>query len=429
MKRRLLLTVLAVSAAGLTRVMGDPVLDWNAISSQAILTGGRPGPSGIIDFAVVQAAVHDAVQAYDKRFEPYAINVENASGSLAAAVAKVTHDIIVNRFPAQTAAMDTAYDNYLNDHDIDADDPGVSVGKQVAAGIIALRADDGSFPATFPAFNGANVPGVWRPTTSYLPAPPPSGASMATPWVGGMTPFALVSGDQFRGNPPPALKTGAYAKDYNEVKALGRGTGSSRTPEQTQLALFYSDNFIALWNRGLRGIAQTYLNDNSGDIARLFALAWLASGDAFITVWDSKLHYAFWRPVTAIQEGESDGNPKTIGDPTWQPLVNTPNYPDYTSGANGLTGAITRILKLYFNNDHLAFKLTSNVPNINPSERPYERFSDVADDVVEARILLGIHFRFADTVARKQGQQVAKWVFRNTLGPLHGDLPVSDDEE
>jgi hypothetical protein len=252
---------------------------------------------------------------------------------------------------------------------------------------------------------------------------------MAVPWVGGMTPFTLLSGDQFRADPPPEMKTGAYTKDYNEVKAMGRGTGSSRTAEQTQFALFYSDNFLALWNRGLRSIAQTYLNDNSGDIARLFALAWLAGGDGFITVWDSKLHYAFWRPVTAIQEGENDGNPRTLGDPDWQPLINTPNYPDYSSGANGLTGAMTRMLKQYFNNDHLDFTLTSNVPGISPSARTYHRFSDVADDVVEARILLGIHFRFADTVARKQGQQVAKWVFRNALRPLDDQTSIEDNDE
>src|SRR5262249_10170168 len=262
---------------------------------------------------VVQAAIHDAVQAYQKRFEGYAIDISGATGSMDAAVATAAHDGLVNRFtsPPQVMALDTAYSTFLGNHGLTTSDPGVSVGQQVAAAMIALRANDGSFPASPPDIAGANLPGVWRPTTSYITTlPPPSGAHMAVPWVADVTPFTLRSTTQFRPGPPPDLRSAHYRKDYDEVKALGRDVDSARTPEQTDSARFWSDNFIAQWNRALRSISQTYLND-SGDIARLFALAWLSGGDAFITVWDSKRHYLFWRPVTAIQEGEFDGNPKT----------------------------------------------------------------------------------------------------------------------
>jgi len=192
-----------------------------------------------------------------------------------------------------------------------------------------------------------------------------------------------------------------------------------RTAEQTDLAYFYSDNFPVQWNRTLRAIAGRYLH-RSGDTARLFALANLATADALITSWDSKRFYAVWRPVTAIQEGEADGNPATAGDPAWQPLINTPNYPDYTSGANCVTGAMTRTLELFFGTDRVAFEVTSLAPLAVQKVRRYTRFSDAAKDVVDARVYLGIHFRFADLAARAQGRSVADWTFDHFLLPLGG---------
>jgi hypothetical protein len=430
MKRQFLFTmILATTIAGAARAqVSDPVLDWNAISTQAILNGGHPGATTILDMAVVQAAVHDAVQAYDKRFEPYAVEISNAAGSVAAAVAKATHDVLVNRFPAQAATLGTTYADYLAAHGLAANDPGVLVGQQVAAAILVLRANDGSFPATPPPpFVGANLPGVWRPTPSLLPGPPPSFAPMAFTWVAEVTPFVVLSPTQFAAPPPPRLNSGRYARDYAEVKALGSLNSTARTPEQTQLAYFYADNFIAQINRAVRGIAETYL-DNSGDTARLFALAWMVAADGFITTWDCKIHYALWRPISAIREGDNDGNRRTVGDPAWQPFLNTPNYPDYSSGANALVGGITRLLRLYFGTDEVTFTVTSNNPLANPNLRTYERFSDAAQDVVDVRIYQGIHFRFADDAARKLGGQVAKWTFENALRPLDGDCEDHEDE-
>ena len=210
-----------------------------------------------------------------------------------------------------------------------------------------------------------------------------------------------------------------YTRDYNEVKELGSFASAKRTAEQTDLAYFYSETAPVLWNRALRAIAKRYLH-RSTDTARLFALANLATADALITCWDSKTFYAVWRPITAIREGEADGNPATVGDPAWQPLINNPNYPDYTSGANSVTGAMTRTLELFFGTDKVVFDVDSLAPQAVQKVRRYYRFSDAARDVVDARILLGIHFRFADLAARSQGRSVADWTFNHFLLPLGG---------
>jgi hypothetical protein len=408
------MTLAAVSWWQIARA--DAVLDWHEITVNTVSTASppRPGPVGFLDMAVVQAAVYNAVQAIDGKFKPYHVQIPGASGSPEAAAAKAAHDALVNIFPAQGASLDTAYRAHLAKKGLAESDPGVAVGQTAAAGILALRANDGRVPDPLPPpFTGDTTTGVWRPTTSYQPPPPPSVAPMATPWLGAVPCFTLQSGDQFRAKPPPALTSQQYATDYNEVKTLGAQSNSARTPEQTELAYFYagkSGNNFVLWHRALRDVAAAHLN-NIGDSARLLALANLAMADAVITVWDSKKHYVLWRPVTAIQEGENDGNAATAGDPSWQPFLNTPPYPDYTSGANGVTGALTRSLALFFGKDEMTFTVTSDYPQGVQKTRTYARFSDMATDMVNVRIYHGIHFRFADEASREQGTKVADWVF------------------
>jgi hypothetical protein len=398
----------------MTTARADAVADWNAIAVQAVVTAGaqRPGPTGVLDIAMAQAAVYDAVQAIEGQFEPYYVEIPGASGSPAAAAAKAAHDVLVNRFPAQTASLDLAYHQYLFNNYLSETDPGVSVGAIAAAGIIALRAGDGSFPVPPPPpFIGGTDPGVWRPT-------PPAFAPMVAPWMGAVTPFTINSGSQFRPPPPPSLTSPEYTRDYNEVKDIGALNSSVRTPEQTDLAQFWAGNFVVMWNKVLRDIDSAHVN-NIGDSARLFALADMAMADAIITCWDSKRYYVFWRPITAIQLGDTDGNDKTTEDPTWVPLIATPAYPDYTSGANNITAATTRALALYFGTDDMTFQVTTT--NTGPTiqdTRTFNRFSDAAEEVVNARIYLGIHFRFADTDARKQGKHVAQWAFSHFFRAL-----------
>ena len=397
----------------------DAVTDWNEIAQPAI-AAGRPGPIGAMDSALVQIAVHDAVQALDRRFEPYHVEVKGAKGRRAAAVAAAAYGVLAGLYPAQQGALETTYLSYLANNGLTGD-PGLLVGEKVAAGILPLaRKNPDPLP---PAFVGGTEPGQWRPTESFIgnpPGPPPSFSAMFAPWMGSFDPFTLTGPARFRAEPPPALTSERYRRDYNEVKALGKSDSTTRTPEQTDIAYFYSENFLAQWNRALRAIATQHLH-RTGDSARLFALANMAMADAAITAWDSKTFYNFWRPLTAIREGDDDGNPHTVADPEWRSLSNNPNYPDYTSGANNLTGALTRTLQLYFGRDKFTFEVTSLAPLAVQKTRTYRRFSDAAQDVVDARIYLGIHFRFADTAARTQGQRVAEWAFNHFLLPVDKD--------
>jgi hypothetical protein len=398
----------------------EAVTDWNAIAVQALATADPPFPNPIqfLELAIVQAAVHDAVQAIDRRFEPYHVKIPGASGSPEAAAVKAAHDVLVNILPGQAAALDTTYHDYFAAHGMAENDPGVRVGELAAAGILALRANDGRLPNPLPPpFNGGTAPGVWRPTPSLQAGPPPSGAPMASSWLAKVPPFTLKSAHQFRVKAPPRLNSGRYAKEYNEVKAVGARVNSSRTPEQTQLAYFYAGNNFVLWNRVLRDVAAAHTH-TIGDNARLLALGTLAIADSLITSWESKIHYVYWRPITAIREGDNDGNGRTVGDPNWEPFLNTPNYPEYSSGANNVVGALTRMLQRYFHTDEVMFTAYSQHPMANPNTRMYQRFSDLSWDTVNVRIYQGIHFRSADEQARKQGRRVADWVFRHFLQPI-----------
>lgn len=417
MVRRILVVLLLVASPVALRA--DVVTEWNAFTAQVIASSTHGGPAVLIDFATVHGAMHDAVQAIEGRYRPYGPEIAGASGSPIVAAAKAARDVLVNRFPAQTATIEARYQTFLSANGLAADDPGAAAGAAAALGVIAVRAGDGAFPPSFPPFVGSDDIGAWRPTPSFLPGSPASFSPMAVPWLGQVRPFVVDSPSQFRARPAPRLDSREYANDFNEVKMLGAAVSPVRTQGQTDVAYFWSDNTPIQWNRCLRGISEAYVDD-LGDNARLFALATMSAADALITCWESKTHYNYWRPMTAIHEAENDGNPDTGADPAWKPLINNPNYPDYTSGANALTGAMTRTLRLVFGRDDVPVTLTSNAAILPASKRvrSYERISDVADEVVEARIYLGIHFRFADTEGRRQGERVAQWAFAHHLKPV-----------
>ena len=227
----------------------------------------------------------------------------------------------------------------------------------------------------------------------------------------------MTSGSQFRVDPPPALTGETYTEDYNETMSLGAFNSTTRTPEQTDIGYFWADSGPALWQNGLQYISRTYLAD-IGDSARLFAVADTALADAQIACWDSKYFYNFWRPVTAIEDGDLDGNPETIGNPMWEPLINTPNFPEYPSGHADISGAVSHTLALLFGTDQLTFQITTTNPNAKITTRAFSRFSQAEDQVINARVYVGIHYRNSDRVARSQGLRVANWVFKNYFRPL-----------
>ena len=414
----LMLSILAISMIlGLSaNARADAVTDWNATAVQAVVNAGaaRPGGSGTLDIAMVHAAIYDAVQAIEKDYQPYYFDLAGASGSPAAATAKAAHDVLVNRFPSQAPALDMAYANYLIANNIPNNDPGLAVGAAAAVGIIALRSCDGSFPVGAPPFIGGTGIGQWRPT------PPANSPMNPGPWQGLVTPFFLTRPFQFRSEPPPALTSREYARDYNEVKDLGSATGSTRTLEQTDQAFFFAGNFVVMMNRLVREVSAAHV-DNISDSSRLFALTSMSQADAVINTWNDKVYYNVWRPITAIQNGNLDGNPRTAGDMSWTPMIATPPYPDYVSGANAITSSTTYSLENFFGTDNMPFSVTTT--NTGPTmhdTRDYTRFSDLAQEVVDARILLGIHFRFADEAARTLGRKVANYGHKNYLKPAKG---------
>lgn len=419
MKKLLLLAcaILCARTAG-----ADVISDWNIQTGQRIAasTPPRRGPSGVLDFAVVHLAMHDAVQAFERRYQPYCAAISNASGSPVAAASKAARDVLVGLFPAQLGTIDAAYATlnatYISQGLMVAGDEGASVGAQAAACILERRLESDNARRNTPdSFMGGTGVGEWRPTVFVNNQP----IAMAADFLARTPPFGMKEPDQFRvANPAPHLTSGAYAKAYNEVKEKGASdaTGNTRTVEETNVGRFFSDAPANYWNRLMRDLVVSQALD-LGDSARMFALVSMATADAIISAWDTKIFYNVWRPVTGIREGDNDGNPDTAGDPTWTSFFNAPNYPDYTSGANNVSGATTTTLEHLFG-DKVSFTLFSTAANAIP--RDYSRFSDVARDVVDARIFMGIHFRFADTNALRQGTHVANWTFSHFLRPIGG---------
>jgi hypothetical protein len=319
------------------------------------------------------------------------------------------------------ATLDTAFKPYAN-----ANDPGVQVGFAAADTLLATEyRDTANTTIPEPFLGDPNTPGQWRPT-------PPGNLAMQFVYVATKKPFVMSSPSQFRPGPPPAMTSAQYLRDFNEVKEKGSVTSHPAVagcpaPADTDMARFWAGNFGVQWNQVLRDVAIDR-QLGIGDTARLLALANLAAADAGIGIWDSKVHYNFWRPLHAIQLADTDGNPNTQADPSWKPFIEsthlnsqTPPYSDYLSGANGLTGAYTTMLQLFFRSDFVPLAIhkasAASVP-ICTTPRLYRRISDAAEEVVDARIVLGIHFRFADTGARVLGQRVAWHVFAHALRPL-----------
>lgn len=395
----------------------EPIADLNAIAENAVTAAAHPLPVTAVEFAIVHMAIYDAVESIDRRYQPYHALVPGASGSMTAAAGRAARDTLIGLFPAQSATVDNAYQGFLATYSIDPLDPGIGVGMQAAADILTLRSMDGRFPPTPPPFNGNLEIGQWRPTPSLLPGPPPSFAPGATPWLVNVTPFTMKSSSQFRLGPPPDLTSDTFADDYNETKTLGSLTSTARTAEQTEIGFFWADSGPRLWQNSLRYLSRNYI-DNVGDAARMYALAEASLADAQIACWDSKYFYNFWRPITAIRLGDQDGNPATEVDPAWQPLINTPNFPEYPSGHADISGAVSHVLRLFFGTDEVTFQMVTTNPNAPQQTRTFTRFSQAENEVIDARVYVGIHYRNSDRMAQVQGRHVSNWVFKNYFRPV-----------
>jgi PAP2 superfamily len=385
---------------------GNAVTDWNTIAQDSIVVVAKKFP-GIapVYMAIVQAGIYDAVIAIEGGYTPYATDIDApANTSPEAAVAAAGHDVLVGMFPDQQEALDATYASYLEGiPDGEAKDNGIAVGQQAAAGILQLRADDGRDDVV-EWVQPPPGPGVYEPTGP----PPPLGTNM--PFI---TPFTLGSASQFRPKGPDRLKSKAYARDFNEVKELGRVDSQSRTAEQTEVARFWSEFPLVQWTRGLNALAVAQGLD-IGQTARMITMANMASADGLIACFDAKYHYLFWRPLHAIQRADTDGNPDTELDLTWTPLLVTPNHPEYPSAHACSSTAIVEALAGFFGTQEVPFSLDSTVTN---TTRYYQRFRDLVPEVADARVWAGIHFRHATRDGEKIGRQVGRWMIERFFLP------------
>ena len=390
-----------------TSSQGRAVADWSLIAQNTIVAVGRrfPGEAAVY-MGIVHATIYDVVVAIEGGYRPYAITpTVPPNTSVEAAVATAAHRVLVGRFPDQQASLDDVYDAYLNGiPDGEAKTNGILVGEEVGVGMLLLRANDG-LDSIVPYVQRPPGPGVYEPTA---PAPP-LGTRMPR-----VLPLALEYASQFRPHGPPALRSREYAQDFNEVKYLGRIDSRVRSAEQTAVALFWTDHDIPQWNRNLLRLADAR-GLTAIETARMLAMAHVAGGDAMIGCFDAKYHYLSWRPLHAIHRADTDGNPHTVPDPTWQPLLPTPNHPEYPSAHACHTTAIAEALESFFGPGRLRFSVDSLVTG---ETRYYKRFREVVEEVNNARVWAGFHFRYSQEDGSRIGRKVARFVVRNFFQPL-----------
>ena len=390
----------------------NAVVHWSSVA-EPVISAGRPPASSQVLSGLVHAAMYDAVAATEGGLEPFLVSPTVPAGAMPeAAVAKAARDVLVARVPAQAGVVQTAYLDYINAiPDSQEKTDGIAAGTAVAAETLALRAND-NFDNVVPYVQAPPGPGVFEPIAQ-------------TPVVDvklkQVIPFTFSSPSGFRPNAPVSLRSGEYASSLNEVKAYG-GTNvdTLRTAAQTDTVRFYTDQAYVQWSRTLRGVANG-AELGLRDSARLLGFVHVAAADTMVACWEAKFHYLFWRPFHAIRRADTDGNHKTSPDPNWNHLVGG-NHPEYPSGHGCITSAYTEGLQTYFHTDRLPLVIESTVfPVGDPRRtRSYERLSDVRDDVADARVWGGLHFRSTMEETPKLGDKVVAHVaahhFRETRG-------------
>ncbi|HEV2902272.1 MAG TPA: vanadium-dependent haloperoxidase [Gaiellaceae bacterium] len=406
------LAALAAPAVG----AADTVTQWNQNAANALyVTAAQPPNVSVLHMAMVQGAVYDAVNAIDGGHEGYLLTsrVATPTDSKDAAAATAAYKVLLSIVPSQQPALQPLYDATLAGIPGGAAKTrGVAVGEAAAAAMIAARTGDGRFGPF--RFTEGLTPGAWR-------VPLPGGANDPNAWVKDVKPFLIDSASQFRSSGPYDLTSRKYAREFEEVKTLGTAAVTTpRTADQSHAALYWAENPPRTWNRIVNTLSTTH-GLSMVDNARLFAELYLTTADAFIAVWDEKAHYSFWRPLTAIRLAETDGNPRTDADPTWLPFVANPPYPEHPSGHLGLSGSFGRTLQQFFRTDELAWTDT----NLAGRTRTFTQVSDAVEEIVDARVWSGIHFRNADEasvrIARNIARYRAKHYFERVDDDKHDD--------
>jgi hypothetical protein len=392
----------------------DQVLDWNQIFIDTLIATNTPNSSSQRLGAIVHTAIFDAFNGIERRYTPIFVDADPPAGaSRRAAVIAAAYTALVALFPSREPQLSGRYAVSLAALSDDGEDGGesrergITWGTQVAQAVLAWRANDG-FGGSYPPFTGGTAVGQWRPT-------PPLFRPMSAQGLAFTSMFVLASNTRFRPGPPRSLTSTTYTDDFNTVKALGRRTGSSRTPEQTALALFWEFNASVHWNQAANQIARANrlsMSDNN----RLLATLNIAMADTAITTWSAKRFYGAistevtWRPVTAIPLAADDGNPGTPPDPDWLPLIDTPSHPEYSAGHPSLNGAAATVLLSNFS-DAQTFTLTAT----GLASRTYTSITQARQDGNDARVWGGMHFPSTVAISDAEGEAIANYVNANAM--------------
>lgn len=399
----------------------DFVTDWNLIMRTTVSSAAPPVQTRFA--AITHLAMFEAVNAITKDYVPYLGKLDAPRGANpAAAAVAAAHRVLSNYFPANAVTLDAHLVSSLAAiPDSPSKTAGIAVGEAAAAAMIALRANDGSgTPIPYTPPSGI---GYWEPT------PPGFAPGVFLHW-GKVTPFGLQSGDQFRPKPPPALKTGKYAKDYNEAKEVGDASSTTRTQEQSNLAQWAAmTSPVNLWNP----VAVQVIAGQKRSLtekARIFALLNMAMCDGSIATFEAKYFYHFWRPVTAIHDGDLDGNTRTEADPSFVSFLPSPAYPAYPSGHGGLSNSGRSMLERLLGRRRVSVTLTN--PALPDLTLRYTRLRQITDDIADARVYAGIHFRFDQESAEMLGTEVARYIHGNYLRCARpgtcGDVEEDDED-
>src|SRR5262245_35375023 len=398
------------------------VLDWNDLVVDVQRLRGQGNHAAARALAMMGAAVYDSVNAINPTHTVYhtdARTFPNLSiASADAAAAQAAHDVAYALYtqPAERTRIDGLLNTQLTEllvGGVTGVTEGIALGQFVAGDVLAWRASDHSGDTVI--YTPGSGPGVWQPTPRPNPSPPPAelpGLPAATPQWPLVTPFSMKSGDQFRPGPPPALTDAAYTEAYLEVKSLGSINSTTRTPEQTEIALYWANAGVGLWNQITHTVAAAH-NLTLAENARLFAQVNVANADAFIASYDVKYAYNYWRPVTAIRAADTDGNPDTVADATWTPLITTPNHPSFASNHSTQSRAAAEALAAFFGTDHVSFSATSA-----GMERSYNTFTEAAKEGGKSRVFAEIHWSFDVAIGEKLGRKVGQYVADHYFQPL-----------
>jgi len=385
-------TILLSAPAAAARA--DVIMDWNA-KADAIAAEKQTSPAVYSrTLTMMHVAMFEAVNAIEHRYTPYKLELNaDRSTSKEAAAASAAHDILLSIYTDQQSDLDAALSASLSAVvDTEARAAGVELGRRAAGEVIAFRSNDGS--TVQESYRPYTKPGVYVPTS----VPIFSTTGDTAPWV-------MTTGSQFRPNPPPALDSGTWTKDLNEIREIGARNSATRTPEQTTMGRFWFQVGARTYNPIVRQAAMAKGLDLV-DCARLFALTSMAGNDAIVAVFDAKYHYNFWRPVTAIRNADLTGNSGTPRDQSWLPLGETPMHPEYPCAHCISSAAVGAVLQDVVGNEFGEFSLTS--PTAPGVTRKWMRVQDYSDEVSNARIYAGFHYRFSTEVGKEMGRKIGE---------------------